>query len=318
MRSDTTKRFLRPALVLVAVLSTLAVLAAGTVGFVGQPACTLCHTNTAFVAATTSSSHAGSDCASCHVAPGLIDRSTFGFAHVGAVVASGGSARDRDLAYVPDDRCLRCHDDVTERPSASKGIRISHLSCATDSPCTSCHSAVAHGTQTSWLRVYDMETCLGCHATQAVSECDTCHDGRPAEDRITSGVFAVTHGERWRETHGMGNSSTCTVCHSAASCEGCHGAGLPHDAEFIRTHSEIAGQRTARCETCHAQTFCDDCHGTAMPHSNSFTRTHAKPGSDDRKLCDRCHVESDCVNCHVKHVHPGGAIGAFDEPETGR
>ena len=160
-----------------------------------------------------------------------------------------------------------------------------------------------------------METCIACHASQGAStKCDTCHENKDRQQRVSTGVFAITHGKNWRKTHGMGNTATCSVCHTAAKCEKCHGVGLPHDKEFMARHGAIAGDPAAKCYTCHDTRFCADCHGLAMPHSKTFTRDHAARAKSDPKLCKRCHAGSDCTDCHVRHVHPGGAVGGLKKP----
>jgi hypothetical protein len=190
------------------------------------------------------------------------------------------------------------------------GLKIKHADCAKGRSCVECHSAVAHGDQTKWPRGYDMDTCLSCHGeTGAPISCDACHVEREVKDRLTTGPWSVTHGPQWRTTHGMGNPSTCSACHAAGYCERCHGAGVPHGADFVTRHSKVALSDQAKCSTCHNQTFCGDCHGLPMPHPAGFANQHAEQVKrDGQTVCKTCHTEKDCTTCHVKHVHPGGAI----------
>lgn len=295
---------------LLVVLPVATVLLLGVYNASALPGCDSCHDG-GLIDATAASSHAGTECASCHVAPGAIDRLSFGFRQLFhmqlKLVGEGG----RDWADVPDPRCITCHLDIETGVTNSNGISVRHSECARSSSCTDCHSTVAHGKSVSWVRVYDMETCLECHVTAAQTDCDMCHKGQRTADRVDSGVFAVTHGEDWQKTHGMGNSANCTVCHTAANCNKCHGPGLPHDSKFVSTHTTYAQDPKAQCTGCHATSFCSDCHGLEMPHSPTFTAGHEKPATENEALCKRCHAESDCVTCHVKHVHPGGAIGTL-------
>lgn len=310
---NTTARSMmmrRLAVWLVAVVPVVVLLGGGMYYGVQLQDCSSCHTEHEFTSATMASSHASVECGSCHGANGPVGRLNFAISHLGQMV-TGSAETKRDVASVSNANCLSCHDQVIAQPVTASGINIDHALCAENTACTDCHSAVAHGEQTSWLRVYDMETCLSCHAKQAATNCDLCHAGRRPANRIASGVFAVTHGPQWEKTHGMGDSATCSVCHTAATCESCHGVGLPHDANFMKEHSTFATDDKAKCSSCHTERFCSDCHGLAMPHPNKFVREHAQEARDDRELCNRCHVSSDCMTCHEKHVHPGGAIGAL-------
>ncbi len=275
------------------------------------PGCVSCHDEVNFVAGTEASAHTEVTCASCHVGTTVADRLAFGMResfHM-ALPLIGGEGRD--WSAVPDARCLACHEKVEQQVVSANGLRISHTDCAVESECSDCHSTTAHGDATSWVRVYDMETCLECHVSKASTECNLCHEGRLPANRVKSGVFAITHGPEWEKTHGMGAATTCTACHTAANCEKCHGAGLPHAVGFVKKHAEVATSTTARCQTCHEPAFCSDCHGLEMPHPTTFTRNHAEPAETNANLCKRCHAEPDCSGCHETHVHPGGAIGTL-------
>jgi hypothetical protein len=285
----------------------------GGVGFASSPGCDACHRDSVFTQATSTSAHAAITCGACHGSATITERVLKGYSTVAhAFIAPLGVTRG-EYAAVADVRCLSCHDTVNDDILESKGLRIDHVVCAEGARCTDCHSATAHGEATSWKRAYDMDTCLECHLSEAASACDTCHVGRPPDDRITSGIFAVTHGPDWQKTHGMGNSATCSACHTAVACERCHGPGLPHDQEFMSNHGSFAVSAEARCGDCHEDSYCESCHGLQMPHPNSFVRGHAAESGADEALCRRCHAESDCITCHVTHVHPGGSIGTLQD-----
>jgi len=293
---------------LAVIVPIVLVLLSGSIAAVALPGCDSCHDTGTFKAQTKASSHSQVECASCHVPSAPLARLGFGFRQVFHMVIPLVDSRGREWASVPNESCLSCHEKISENIVSVNGIKIDHSVCAKDAQCTDCHSTVAHGTATSWPRVYDMETCLECHAPKGIAKCDTCHVGKRPTSRITSGVFATTHGPQWKTTHGMGNSSTCTACHSGDTCIKCHGPGLPHGPEFIETHPQIAATPAAKCTSCHEPSFCADCHGLQMPHSRKFTRGHAAPAKADPDLCERCHAPSDCVTCHETHVHPGGAV----------
>lgn len=271
--------------------------------------CGSCHSE-GLREATARSTHAAIDCRDCHLSAGPAARTAYAIQHPVRAYMPVNRTSDRDAAAVPDSRCMVCHQNVMKRATSSNGIRVQHAYCAQGSACTDCHSTVAHGTATKWVRAYDMDRCIECHAKAANVACNLCHKGRHESDRVKSASFSVTHGPNWKATHGMGDVATCTVCHKPADCEKCHGPGVPHVAEFVKVHADLAKGAKARCSTCHAKSFCNDCHGTEMPHTSKFTRSHAAASRSDSALCERCHAESDCKGCHLKHVHPGGAIKA--------
>ena len=292
-----------------AAVLVVAALAFSLINAVLLPGCESCHTAAPFRAATAAAPHAKVDCRACHVAPGLVGRLAFSVGepfHMSAGVIGGAR---RDAASVPDSRCLVCHEDIMDGDTISDGLRITHKSCAAGASCSDCHSATAHGEATSWLRVYEMDQCLACHVSQGRTKCDLCHEGRDAASRIESPTFRVTHGAQWRTTHGMGDGSTCVVCHGTGDCVQCHGPGVPHGQDFVQLHPRDARRTDAKCDGCHDKSFCDSCHGTPMPHSKAFTKGHAKSAGSDPDLCKRCHAAEDCTVCHDKHVHPGGVIG---------
>jgi len=294
-----------------ALLFVIVALALGVFNVIALPGCRSCHVRAAFRSATLAQPHARVDCRSCHVPADSVGRIAFALRepiHMFVPIARGDV---RDAAAVPDSRCLTCHKDVQDATVVSDGIRISHKSCAARASCSYCHSAVAHGTATSWVRAYDMDSCLACHVSEAQTDCDLCHEGRGTQNRIKSSTFAVTHGRAWRTTHGMGDVATCTVCHKSDDCVECHGSGVPHTGDFVKVHAAYAARKDARCTACHAASFCDSCHGTPMPHTRTFTAGHVKTAAADSALCKRCHADSDCTTCHTKHAHPGGAIGAL-------
>lgn len=304
------------------VLIPLLVVGLGMYYAVAQPGCASCHNrDEGFAQSTQKASHASVPCTACHVSPAPVDRFAFGFRQLFHMVLPVVGGDGKEWSAVPDDRCLACHKEINARVVSANGFRIAHQSCATGTACTDCHSAVAHGAATRWIRSYDMDACLSCHVTNGSTKCDTCHDEKDREARVTTSIFTVTHSKQWRTTHGMGNSQTCAVCHTATKCDKCHGPGLPHDKDFLAQHSTISRDPRAKCTMCHETRFCLDCHGLQMPHSRAFTRAHAVTAKADPKLCKRCHADPDCTECHLKHVHPGGAIDSLRKlspPKVGR
>lgn len=295
---------------MIAALLATIVLMLGVYDVVALPGCESCHNSGDLGAATAASPHAKVDCRSCHVAPDPLGRVAFALRQPFHMYIRVSGAATRDRAAVPDDRCVTCHQGLSGGTVSRNGLRIAHASCAVGAACSDCHSSVAHGKATSWVRTYTMDGCLACHVPEKNVACDLCHEGRGASGRISSGSFAITHGPQWQSTHGMGDSTTCMVCHPSDDCVQCHGSGLPHDADFFGKHGDLSAQPEAKCDLCHEQSFCESCHGIVMPHPQDFTKTHANASKEDRALCERCHAESDCTTCHEMHVHPGGAIGS--------
>jgi hypothetical protein len=279
------------------------------VGFtaVALPACESCHMRGDFAAATTAAAHADQDCVSCHVDPSPAGRLSFAVRQDFHMVIRLVRDLDRSYAAVPAERCLSCHGQVMAVGKVgTKGLYVNHDTCAKGQECSSCHSATAHGTATSWIRTVRMEQCYTCHGvSNKVTDCDACHAARLPNDRVNAGTFAVTHGPQWQTTHGMGEMGSCSACHEPAKCVGCHGAGVPHSGDFRTQHSTFSTAPNAQCATCHKQEFCDACHAYPMPHDHAFVLGHsATVEQDGDARCFRCHTENDCTTCHVRHVHP--------------
>jgi len=285
------------------------VLGLSVFGIVARKPCASCHDLGAFRAQTQASPHASVDCRRCHMAPGALGQVAFALQRPLHVYVAQARTTDRDAAGVPDARCRECHSKEIQGVITSNGIRLNHTSCSVGASCSDCHSSIAHGSATLWVRSYDMDVCLECHLKSGKVQCNLCHEGRDTAARVKFGAFAVTHGPKWKTTHAMGDTTTCTVCHQARDCVECHGVGVPHEANFVEAHSLYADQADERCGSCHEDTFCTGCHGMQMPHPAGFTRRHTSLAASQPDQCKRCHEDSDCTNCHVMHVHPGGAVG---------
>jgi len=294
----------------VAALAVVLVLGLGVLGVSGPKPCASCHDRGTFRAQTQASPHANVDCRRCHMSPGMLGQAVFTLQQPLHGSFLQARTANRDAAAVPDARCRACHEDALKGVVVSNGIKINHSTCATKASCTDCHSSTAHGSATQWIRSYDMDGCLACHMASKNVACNLCHEGQQADARVKSVTFAVTHGAKWKTTHGMGDTATCNVCHKAKDCAECHGVGVPHEPNFVAAHSSYAAQTDARCASCHKEAFCLACHGMKIPHPAGFTQQHPAAAKKQPELCKRCHDDSDCTNCHVKHAHPGGTGGA--------
>jgi hypothetical protein len=307
----------------VVALMVLVTTCAITFAAVTLPGCDSCHLVGDFGVQTRKSDHAAVECKSCHIGNDVVSRVAYG-THVVTRTAvnaltPGQRPPNAGRAQVADPACLACHAAVNDAVVTRNGVRVLHSKCAVGSQCTDCHSTTAHGTAVPWPRTYSMDKCLHCHGqNDQVVQCDKCHEGRRAEDRLARGPWAVTHGTNWRKTHGMGDQFTCAACHPKGYCDRCHGPGLPHGAGFMAVHSRLALAPAAKCDTCHKPAFCTGCHGLEMPHPDGFAKTHAEQVKrDGETLCRSCHSEQDCTQCHTMHIHPGGAGLNPPQPKSG-
>lgn len=302
---------------LVAVLVLL--IADSTLGL-SPRACGLCHSGERAGLAETA--HMGVGCLSCHLEsgawslPGFKVRQWTRMYPAKLTSAPLGPARDVSRAA-----CVSCHDSVGAQVVENYGIRFAHDSCApAPARCDSCHGGVSHGKEVRWAQQDDMDSCVACHAdNRAPDSCDTCHQGRVERDRLRRGVWRVTHGPEWENTHPMGDYSTCATCHLERDCVRCHGVPVPHPISFGSTHGGYGKLPGAKCGTCHDTTsFCDGCHRIEMPHPAGFLKGHKGVAKTrENPLCISCHEIKGCRNCHTRHdAHPDQA--AMAEFRSGR
>lgn len=296
-------------------LAIILFLVAGPATLGAARSCRVCHVPAVAYAEWQKSSHSSVRCEQCHT-----DRAYL--AGVGNSVALASDAwktlrgkGTSDTVRVSDEACVACHPRAgLEKPVEVNGLRMSHSGLAAGGyRCTDCHAGVAHKLPSSRVSGPTMSTCARCHNNVTVSgACSECHSEPKSTDqaRRSDPEWSKTHGPDWKRLHGMGDLSTCRLCHEPSKCEKCHGLPLPHDEAFISQHAGAAKTAEARCLSCHTRSFCDNCHGIPMPHPVGFLADHPKTAtSDSDPRCMRCHVELDCKQCHAAHVHPkvGGA-----------
>lgn len=323
----TSKHNERIVWLLIAGVLVLAVLF-GAAGF-SSAWCASCHAMRPFAAGEASTAHESVACWRCHGAdPGAFSALTAREAgdmipRFLLTLGSGGVTGAGD--GLADGGCRGCHAAIAQGTATGQGIRIRHSSCVrSDQPCTDCHAGVGHGTATRSVRVASMDGCVTCHdGTTARAGCDLCHAAKLPARRLARGPWAVTHGSKWQTTHGLGDLTTCRVCHAADYCASCHGISLPHPVSFPRTHGAVALRARKQCAKCHDEkSFCSACHGMAMPHPAGFLPAHSKIAKSlDDPLCARCHDRDTCDACHVSHTHPGltrGTLGTVKLPAVPR
>jgi nitrate/TMAO reductase-like tetraheme cytochrome c subunit len=292
-------------------LSMVVLVAAGPVTLSAPRACTVCHVSGAAYTEWQASPHASVRCERCHTDRAALAGVGNSFALVSDVSRNLGGGRAGTVS-VPSSACLSCHPySSLNTPKVVRGLRMSHKGLAEAGyRCVDCHANAAHTVPPSRLSSPTMSMCARCHNNVNVSgTCTLCHSQTKSPDvaRRSDPEWSKTHGPNWRQLHGMGDLSTCTMCHDSQECQKCHNVPLPHDADFIGRHGTLAKASKQACLSCHRQSFCDNCHGLPIPHPAGFLSDHPKVarGYEDAR-CLRCHVADDCASCHARHVHAHG------------
>ena len=311
----TGKTTLRRGLIAVAVVFACGVAVLLSVGiFVGSRVlpCASCHAMKAYAAANDEGQHASVRCGTCHSGVSIAGSLDFRARVVTNMLPSTLFRVDKprgSMATLSSEPCLGCHSEIMSSAASESGLVIDHDACAEGRSCDSCHGGVGHVDVVRWARMYSMEECVFCHQDSGVADgCDVCHAGKSERERLAVGPWQVTHGSKWRETHGMGSVQYCSTCHPSNYCVDCHGTPLPHPVNWGLKHGEEAQVNRDDCGTCHpGESLCDTCHGLEMPHSDGFLERHSSiaMGVED-EVCTPCHLPYDCIECHENHIHPGG------------
>ena len=273
-----------------------------------ESTCTGCHRSVAQSHETVA--HAAVSCNSCHSGTTITERLNFRVSYARMIPATA-LGRQPETTLVSNDNCTVCHAEQVLSPFvADTGIRMSHREkMARGYKCSDCHSDTGHALIGDTIRRVDMFDCFTCHSTLESARCEICHAGeRTTERRPYQSVWRLTHGENWRELHGMGGLQTCNVCHHPSYCTRCHGIEMPHPAGFHYRHGAeaVAVEDEGVCYTCHdSERFCYACHQMEMPHPDGFLQAHSSTPDEDEETCYRCHSPSSCLRCHTAHTHPG-------------
>jgi len=267
-----------------------------------EGSCSACHAGE--ISRLSLGGHASVSCRDCHRGGTVADVIDFRL-RLAAMAPAKLGASYRPLPAMPSDRCLSCHEAVLEKVVVAQGIRMNHRATHNAGhACVDCHASIIH--DSPMLPGVAMDECLRCHVVSALSQdCDTCHVGPVRrEARLRSGSFALVHGPAWQSSHGAGDLSTCSACHTAARCESCHGIAVPHADRWLNEHGPAS--RVADCSQCHETRFCDECHKLPMPHPEGFLGAHSQDtGEAGTAACHYCHDEGSCEQCHASHTHPG-------------
>ncbi len=220
-------------------------------------------------------------------------------------------------AQAAGEKCLGCHREILAGYLVKDGIRVEHAQMAKAGiSCTECHNEVAHGKAVPLPKRPTMDKCTGCHKGEKgkTVDCKLCHVGsigRSPTEKV--GSWAANHADAKTSSHGMGELSSCTACHSSRECGKCH-IQMPHPEGWPYDHGKTAVEQKGgeRCDACHLDSFCDSCHGIKMPHQSGFVRFHSSVAKRLGGVCYKCHVKDDCLRCHERHVHPGGVVPMKD------
>lgn len=305
---------------------TIALLVAGTLlgadQYLAQPSqCAECHQDGTQAEALAASPHAGISCMRCHRAAGPegLARQAVTYVRWVAVYAATQESPDVRAGSVEVRACLRCHQDVGAT-LVSNGIRVRHSDfLAAGWACRDCHNSVAHPEAVQEPTEPSMDKCIYCHDGEvAPTDCDLCHPDEPGE-------FTVDP-ESLPKVRGL-DTGQCYACHDEPSeCLFCHGASMPHPADWMPdpatstggTHARAAFVNREVCWRCHhpegevfepsysGEMGCT-CHEPEAPlgvmhGGRAWVDEHWRQATG-RKTgllaeCFNCHNNNLCSNCH--------------------
>ncbi|MDO8964053.1 MAG: NapC/NirT family cytochrome c [Coriobacteriia bacterium] len=332
-------------------LVTLAILL-GVVGaaFASVPAfkaseapafCNSCHEMQPFYTAWSAGAHRNTDCVDCHVDPGTwnhVTHKVIAAKELWVHVAGDPKFPGGDVE-VPNERCLRCHADITNKVTPSG---FSHRQHAGKANCIQCHRETGHkvsisalkkagilkpGTSDTQGRALSVQTSGSIESTVALHvkvTCTECHD-------LAKTACATCHQPKHQAR------GACSTCHrpgpawafahpASTDCVSCHKAPTKHFPGTCATcHSPAAGFKAASFDHVGA-TACTSCHAAPARHfSGSCTSCHS-PSTPFKKTVFR-HTSNDCASCHPRpsghrsgacatcHTNPGSSW-AFSHPSS--
>ena len=280
--------------------------------------CGACHTQEKSYLSLKNSNHEDASCFSCHREPGFAGFLLFEASLTRMTAATlSGLYEAPIVAYISDASCLRCHEKVKKGVSTRNGIKISHKELSSREPCTECHNTIPHGNAVKNKKYGTMEKCTACHDGQsAASDCQVCHEKNVRITKRRTGPWQVVHGSKWMKTHGMGNLSSCRLCHGETDCGRCH-FQMPHTEDWPYSHGKKARKAGLdQCHRCHDKSVCQECHWIEMPHNAKFLPDHPEIYEEKgEKLCFNCHIKYDCDFCHSRHIHRAVAFPKIPIPK---
>lgn len=206
------------------------------------------------------SAHAQSACAQCHIPPNGVDQLRYRIRMTTEFYLSLAlPAREPEVFATPTSgACRVCHVDL-RTVSPAGDVKIPHLQHVDQLKidCVECHTDLIHTTNPRGTHHPTMVGCMTCHdGKKAPNDCASCHTekGFPLSHR--SPDWVIVHPDRQK-------GGKCTQCHkwTANWCAQCH-AKRPrsHVANWRTVHGEQVKVRR-NCEACHEAEFCIRCHG---------------------------------------------------------
>lgn len=173
------------------------------------------------------------------------------------------------------------------------------------------------------------------YAEMKVSECNDCHK---AEGVAPNHDSDWVRGHRVLASQAVKN---CDQCHDQKFCLDCHSGGgsgddlaqensrrdfkpKSHRSDWIDIHSIKSADNPQSCRRCHDQRYCNECHskfpggdlrikshrplGPNNQSYNVFAADHAAEARRNLQSCQTCHPDGDkCILCHQhgqQNPHP--------------
>jgi len=221
-----------------------------------------------------------------------------------------GNCDQCHLVYdgIPDEKCLKCHEGLSQRITAGKGYHAT----VDSQPCIECHTdhlgADASITQAAALAAFDhAKAGFALDGPHAKVTCDTCHTAPVAE--MTS-VCIECHADD--DPHASGLGPECGACHTASSWP----AGLKAKSAHVTPMD--GGHAAPDCVACHTGgenvadvVPCAACHpeahgGTISPCEQCHSVAGWVPGEFDHGPCTctfaGAHQTAACLDCHPGFV----------------
>lgn len=284
-----------------------------------------CHEMKPYHQAWEKGAHSDVQCVECHVDQGVIPRLLHKWVALGElkVHVFGKPVFPMDsTAKIPDERCIRCHKNVT-----SKDKTFSHADHAKRGSCEWCHTTTAH------------------NVTPAALKAANVYSGLPISGSAeASGVAIPGKGSANIVDH---KEIGCTRCHDMkkTGCAGCHEQPTDHDfgAECASCHTPnnafaFAHPMGTNCANCHEapsadhsfKGVCTACHKKpgkswdfTHPKSGTCATCHTAPAKHSKGACSSCHKQTGrswefshpagttCSNCHNRPAnHASGACSS--------